>query len=332
MPQSDAERLALWLRRWREEGALEEAGALPEPLPADIPVPPRSSDVEPFDSPDLVHGEIRLLDPWLVRDLRRPLFVAVLKEWLDGLWLVAPFGRFPSPATPGEWLTGLSQDELAVLCLWNAHTVPLEVVRQSWYINKLEPGKIEDAWTVFQHVATGKVLPAKLVSNVGPPLYHPGDPRHDYLAEEAAALRPLARLAEEYVDRVQSEPRVPPSPREMGLPDFSVDSPFGRRHLVGGRGGSGGGVALKLRIPSLGVRVTFRQKDARGEKAVARVTRLADSKVSHQLDGGVVIAGGKAVGKFARGFVEFKMASLAGKVCLRDRHGKPLMVEIEAAS
>jgi hypothetical protein len=330
MAQPDAERLALWLRRWREELALAEARGLPEPLPSDIPTPPRSSQVQPFDSPDLVHGEIRLLDPWLVRDVRRPLFIAVLKEWLDGLWLVAPFGRFPSPATPGEWQTGYPQDELAVLCLWNAHTVPLEVVRQSWWINNLESSELEDAWTVFRHVATGELLPAAVMPNVGPPLYHPADPRHDYLAEEVAGLRPLARLAEEYVDRLETKPSVSPSPGEMGVSDFSVISPLGRRLPVGSRGGTGGGVILKLRVSSLEVRVTFRQ-DARGEAVFARVTRLNDSELSHRLDGGVVMAGGKAVGKFARGRAEFRAAALTVQIALRDRQGRPLSVEIEAA-
>lgn len=324
MPNSDAKRLAIWLRSWREELALAVAGELPEGLPADIPPPQFSSLVKPFHTLD-VQGEIRLLNPWLVRDLRRPLYFAVLKEWLDGLWLIAPFGRFSEPGTVGEWNTGRGESDprqapLNVLCLWNAHTVPHEVLCQSWFIDILEQEELEKAWEVFRHVATGKPLPSQLTERVGPPLYHPADPRHDYLAEEAAGLRPLGRLAEEYVDRLQDLTHAVSPPAESETEDHWFDSNLGRREPS----------TLDLHVPALALRVTFRQ-DRHSERVVARVTLSADpSRSSSKLDGGVVMHAGKVVGKFSRGRAEFKADSLEGQIALRDRQGRPLVVEVEA--
>jgi hypothetical protein len=118
----------------------------------------------------------------------------------------------------------------------------------------------------------------------------------------------------------------------VGLSDFFVTSPFGGLQAAPMRGGSGAGTTLKLRIPSLGVRVTFRLKDARGEKAFARVVSLNDAKVSHILDGGIVIAGGNTVGQFADGYAEFATATLTGQIGLRDSQGKPLEAVVESAS
>lgn len=117
-----------------------------------------------------------------------------------------------------------------------------------------------------------------------------------------------------------------------GLADFLVPSPFGGRQAVAMRGGSGGGLTWKLRVPSLGVRIVFRYKDALGDKAFARVISLSDAKTSGVLDEGIVIAGGTVVGRFHRGHAEFTASALAGQIGLRDPQGKPLEVEIESAS
>lgn len=338
MPNTDAKHLALWLRLWREEVALAEAGKLPEPLPAEVPPPARSSAIQPFDSFCVWPSDIRLLNPWLVRDVRRPLYFAVLGEWLDGLWLIAPFARFSIPATVGELNTGRGetdpkQDPLSVLSLWNAHTVPPEFAQESWFIDTLSEDELENAWEVFRQVMTGKALPPHLLRRVGPPLYHPADPRHDYLAEEANGLSPLGRAAEEYVARLKGAANVAPASNYAEMQGKLVESTLGRFEpaLAGVAGTGGGGATLKLRVPDLGVRVTFRQ-DSRGERVVARVTLLTDSTLSHKLDGGVVIKAAKVVGKFSRGRSEFKATVLAGQIGLRDRRGKPLIVEIEPGS
>ena len=337
MPNTDAKTLALWLRQWREEVTLAEAGELPDPLPADVSPPEKPTGVQPFDSFGVFAGDIRLMNPWLVREVRRPLYFVVLGEWLDGMWLIAPFARFSLPATSGELSTGRGesepkQDPLAVLSLWNAHTVPPEVVQQSWFIDTFSGDELESAWEVFRQVMTGKALSPHLSERVGPAIYHPADPRHDYLADEARGLSPVGILAEEYVTRLKEGASLAPVSQDSELEDEFVESTLGRfAPAVAGAAATGGAVTLKLRVPELEVRVTFRQ-DARGERVIARVTPLNDSSISHKLDGGVVMKGGKVVGKFARGRAEFKAAALSGSIGLRDRRGKPLSAIVETDS
>jgi hypothetical protein len=279
MPNANANNLALWLRQWREELAAADAGELPRPLPDDVPAPALSPNVQPFDRFGIWPSDVRLLNPWLVRGVRRPLYFVVLAEWLDGLWLIAPFSRFTMPATVGEWNTGRGeadprQDPLSILSLWNAHTVPPEAVQQSWFIDTLTDTEMANAWEVFRHVTTGKPLTPALRDRVGPPIYHPADPRNDYLAQEAAGLHPLALLAEEYISQLAEKA----APKTTGLEgeDYLVGTPIGRfEPAVAASGKTGGTVTLKLRVPDLGIRVTFRQ-DARGEKVVASVTNLSD--------------------------------------------------------
>jgi len=337
MPNTDAKSLALWLRLWREEVALAEAGELPDPLPTSVSPPHKPSEVQSFDSFGVWTGDIRLLNPWLVREVRRPLYFAVLGEWLDGMWLIAPFARFSLPATVGEFNTGRGESDprqspLSVLSLWNAHTVPPEVVQQSWFLDTLSESELENAWEVFRQVMTGKALPPHLMERVGPPMHHPADPRHDYLAEEAGGLSPLGRSAEEYVSHLKDAVDVVPVSRETEVEDKWVESTLGQFGLaVAGAAATGGGITLKLHVPELEVRVTFRQ-DSRGERVIARVTSLIDSNVSHKLDGGVVMRGGKVVGKFARGRAEFKATTLSGKIGLRNRRGNPLVAIVETDS
>lgn len=338
MPNQDSINLALWLRYWREEVTLAEADDLPKLLPAEIPAPPLPRDVHAFDSFGLWEGDIRLLNPWLVRDVRRPLYFAILREWLDGLWLIAPFARFPEPATVGEWDTGRGkidprQDPLAVLCLWNAHTVPAETLQQSWFIDCLDAGELEKAWNVFRHVITGKSLPEELLQHVGPPLFHPADPRNEYLTEEAAGMSPLQKLAEEYMVQLnEAGPRLISA--ELGGLDKWVESPLGIANLApaGQAATGGGGTTLRLLVSELGIRITFRQ-DPRGELVVAKVTELTGgSGLSYKFDGGVVLQRRKIVGKFSRGRAQFRASTLSGQISLRDRKGTPLVAVVERAA
>lgn len=133
------------------------------------------------------------------------------------------------------------------------------------------------------------------------------------------------KAADQFVQRVAAA-------LVTGITDFLVATPFGNRQPLAIRGGNRGGFVWTLRIPALGVRVAFRHKDARGERAFARVISLSDAKVSGVLDGGIVVAGGTVVGHFDRGHAEFMASSLAGQIGLRDSQGIPLEVELESLS
>lgn len=141
-------------------------------------------------------------------------------------------------------------------------------------------------------------------------------------------LAAAAQAGQKIADHVQETANA----LAVGLTDFFVTSPFGRLQSAPMRGGSGTSTTLKLRIATLGVRVTFRLKGARGETIFASVVSLNDAKVSHILDGGTVINGGNVVGRFADGYAEFAASALAGQFGLRDSQGIPLEPVVENAS
>lgn len=186
------ERLARWLReRQFQLTALAEEKAPPSVAAALRVAGPLDDLVAPFDVEPLRLGEIRLLSSWLLPAAERPVYVAVLADWADELMLVAPFSPLSEPATTGEWKTGREAAGLAVLCLWNSHTVPTATLARSWIVDHLSEAERADAWTVFQHIATGKPLTGALTEQVGIPIADQDDPRLIYQREEAALLAPL---------------------------------------------------------------------------------------------------------------------------------------------
>jgi hypothetical protein len=186
IPAAQRDFLARWRRQWEVQEALDrEPPAVAEggnryAVAAPVAVLP----VQPEPAP----GQVRLLAPALTPAASRPVYVAVLREWETGDLLVAPFGPFSVPATTTELLTRRLDLALRVLCLWNARTVPLTVLRQSWLVEPLTVREAADAWAVFRCAATGRPIPATLARRVGPPIFVPTDPRLIYQTREVAAL------------------------------------------------------------------------------------------------------------------------------------------------
>jgi hypothetical protein len=191
---SQERRLARWLRErefdlaTREPEEEQRRAATSGPRPTG----PLDALVTPFDPAPVKPGEIRLLSTWLMPEARRPVYIAVLADWEEGLKLVAPFGPLSEPATPGELRTLRAEPPLAVLSLWNAHSLAVELVARSWIVSRMSEAEHAEAWAVFQHAATGSPVPERLVGRVGPPILDMDDPRQHYQAEEVALLAPLA--------------------------------------------------------------------------------------------------------------------------------------------
>ena len=106
--------LAAWLAEWR--------------LERELPPPPAEKasgtavPADGHDAPDLTaggglaRGDIILLPPVGEVAASRPVYVALLRESAPGVWLCAPFSRFSTPATEGEYATGRAFDPLKVVC------------------------------------------------------------------------------------------------------------------------------------------------------------------------------------------------------------------------
>ncbi len=181
---------------------------------------------------------------------------------------------------------------------------------------------VEDAMDCYQETSSSQQAAAVPVSTSSPIHAHDlvNESRDKAVSLPKVGLKTAGKFIQEAASVLAS-----------GLSDFLLPpSPFGKLQAMMGR--SGAGIAWKLRIQSLGVRITFRKKDARGEQAFARVVSLRDGEVSRVLDGGTVIVGGYVVGKFTNGCAEFPASAVVGQIALRDSQGNPLDAKEENAS
>ena len=187
-------RLKRWLREW--ELVQEIDAEFPEPPTAAVPLLRiagfSETQVAPFDRTEPVRGEIRLLSSRLLPAAKRPVYVLVLGDWDDGLKLVAPFGPMLEPATRGELRTRREELSLAVLCLWNTHTVPVARLQWGWVVDQMHEDEIQEAWSVFKHAATGSPLNFQLEDRVGVPILNADDPRTIYQGAEFQLMSPLS--------------------------------------------------------------------------------------------------------------------------------------------
>ncbi|HUD04244.1 MAG TPA: hypothetical protein VMR73_02005 [Candidatus Paceibacterota bacterium] len=157
---------------------------------------------KPYDE-EIRVGQIRLFSPQILPNCTRPVTFSVVANWdkTDGdeLKLIAPYGRYPEPAMPGEFRTGrpfeysLCDPNFSVLCLWNSYTVPTDVLTKSWLIDVVKEDELDDAWEVWKHVSLGGELPTRLAERVGPQILSKFDPREAYQKEELDLLRPILK-------------------------------------------------------------------------------------------------------------------------------------------
>jgi hypothetical protein len=196
-PDWQTRRLRAWIDEWTREMKLRQAdaGLVEDELDTDLRRGSAfGSSAASFD-PEVRVGQIRLLSPKLIPNCPRFLYFAVIADWADGVKLISPFSNFSEPASPGELCTGRSDLALRVLCLWNSHTLPLELLAQSWIVDRIAESEVDAAWAVFESVTFGKPLPMELLERTGPPISHPRDPRRQYQVEEMRLLSSLRERA-----------------------------------------------------------------------------------------------------------------------------------------
>ena len=193
VPAEQRERLQRWLREWAVFRSLGDApaDAAARTPPAGPPGADAAAVVRRVRPPDAAvePGQVRLLHPRHSPD--EPRYAAALEMHADGYVTLVPFGLFAEPALPGE--VRLDRPvPLRVLCAWNAVRVPLRVVAAGWMIDRLGAAERAVLRQVRTAPADGTPLPAEIAARTGPPLAHPLDPRHDYLAMETDTWTELA--------------------------------------------------------------------------------------------------------------------------------------------
>lgn len=131
-------------------------------------------------------GEIFLLRP-APDTVWGPTYVMALEQMTATTWRMAPFGRYATPAVPGEWKTGMAAVPLRVLCLWNVRAIRTELLLPG-AARRIGAAKMHEVSLVYRHVMEGATVDSALAARLGPPIVHPADPRYEYLAEERGRL------------------------------------------------------------------------------------------------------------------------------------------------
>ena len=203
--------LAAWLQEWALDRALRDPD-FEKTSPAAGEKSGRKTPMDYTVRPAV--RDVVLLHPDDTPSADRPVYVALLDQAGPGVWLAAPFGRFATPATDGEWKTGRRAVPLRVLCLWNARWVSPAVIRRGWSCGRLTSREHDTARRVLMAWRDGMPLEARTRARIGPALVHPGDPRHVYEAEESRIMDEAAADADgrpENSDPAESLYEIPDS-------------------------------------------------------------------------------------------------------------------------
>lgn len=191
-PESSRRSLAAWLAEWQVDEALRAEAD--ERVKGGGIYPVKDATAARAAPAAVTAGQILLLRPFSAALAERPRYLAALARQPAG-WLVAPFGRFSTPAVPGELATGRDAPPLRILCLWNAALVPQHLLERSWVTDRLTKPELSAALSLYRSIRDGEPPPRQLADRMGPPLQHPLDPRRDYLEEESGWMSPLRSAA-----------------------------------------------------------------------------------------------------------------------------------------
>jgi len=157
-----------------------------------------------FQSPDFNEddegfepGSVRILSPSLTgKSQSAPIYVLILGKWEKGWTWLAPFSNYSTPATNFELASNEEAEPLKVLEVWNARTCQDKLIKQSWFVTKVDSSLVDDAKKIYKSLITGKpIKDSDLLVRVGTQVQHDNDPRLEYLAEETRRLDTLSNLA-----------------------------------------------------------------------------------------------------------------------------------------
>ena len=141
---------------------------------------------------DVQPGQIRILSKRFTGDSDVIPYIAVLEKQDGGMWLIAPFSQYSTPATSGEMATGIDHFGLRVVQAWNGRAVQDRLLEKSFLFGKMDESLRVQALALFRHEVGGWNLPVGFSVRRGSAVVVDADPRNDYVAEAVARLRPLS--------------------------------------------------------------------------------------------------------------------------------------------
>ena len=166
-------------KRMRKVKVYDEEADYSTPIDHEISKP------DPYD-PDLEPGQIRVLP-----GTKRITYIALIRRWGRGAYLIVPFSNYRFPATEYEFLTeyngGVWQ---RVLQGWNARILQNETLQKSWIAGELPPQDRRDCINLIKIDLRKEVkLPERLLRKTALPLSRQSeDPRREYVAEEKSNI------------------------------------------------------------------------------------------------------------------------------------------------
>ena len=164
--------LQRWLAEWQLDRALgDPSGSAPE-----LWRPRIDFSAEPCPAP----GHIRL---WPARSSGDEPCYGLLLSGGYGRWRVLPFSGFSLPATPGEWRLR-REGPLRVLQIWNLREINGPGAATSWWAETVPTADLFPLEAYLTAWKAGEIQESTPPEQVGPPLIHPLDPRHEYLEME----------------------------------------------------------------------------------------------------------------------------------------------------
>lgn len=268
-------------------------------------------------------GQIRLLSKRYTEDPWTPPFVAVLEEWMDGMWLVAPFSPYATPATPGEMATGIPLMGRETLQAWNARTMQDDLLEKSFLCGALAKGTLEEARALFRNQLAGTPLPENFAALRGPALRLSSDPRREHVEESVARLRPLS-TAVKALERALAEKEAAAEAWAARLREMAERLALGREEL---RMAAGTHQAATKSFQA-GAGETPLDVEVSPETGMATLTFYGeDGNPSADFDGcGLMGADLEFLGTFGGGSLRVPAAALEGGFRLVDPEGMPVDV------
>jgi len=308
---------AKMVERWLEERNVDiELRVEAQKTMPSLPVEDRPTLAKACDqyNADIQPGQIRILSKRFTEDPDVIPYVAVLEMWDDGMWLVAPFSQYTTPATSGEMATGINIQGLNVIQAWNGRTVQSRLLEKSFLFGELDEVVREQALALFRHEFGGVDLPIGFNALRGPAIVMAGDPRRDYVAETIARLRPLSTA-------VKATARFFADEEIQTIRESFVRCGFGEQLSR---------MAAKNEMQMI---ETHKLGDNELELVYSpseRVVRLkvygADDELTNACDGFALLDGaGEFLGVFANGLMQVPAESILNEFRITDLNGVPVL-------
>lgn len=161
-----------------------------------------------------IAGQVRLLS-----QTDELTYVLLLRRWSEDSFLVVPFSAYSEPATDMELkLKTQGGLGLRVLQVWNARSLQIATLQNTWLVANLPQEDIEDAKAMWRYSIGGESPSEDVLSRTGLPIRRRDDPRIGYQDEVAANF---AKLDAADLETASAESQV--SDANKGIMEF----PFG---------------------------------------------------------------------------------------------------------